>query len=92
MTIGRGAPARYPPNGSWPGVMRADMAAAFFDLDTVAALHAALARGEVPRPTDMRGNGRTREPLWSLDACRNFVLRRHDLADSPESDNLAALV
>ena len=72
--------------------MRADMAAAFFDFDTTAAFHAALTRGEVPRPTDARVRGRTREPLWSLDACRNFVARRHDLADGPESDNLAALV
>ena len=90
----RAAPrlARFPPNGAWPGVMRADMVAAFFDLETVAALHRALARGEVPRPTDARARGKAREPLWSLDTCRSFVARRHELASDAETDNLAALV
>lgn len=88
----RDAPPRFPPHGAWPAVMRADMVAAFFDFDTVAALSVAVARGEVPRPTDARTRGRSREPLWSLEACRNFVARRHELADGPETDNLAALV
>lgn len=88
----RNVPARFPPTGSWPAVMRADMAAAFFDFDTTSAFQAALARGEVPRPTDSRVRGQMREPLWSLDACRSFVTRRHDLGERPESDNLAALL
>lgn len=85
------APARYPPHGAWPAVMRADMAAAFFDLDSVGALHRAIARGEVPRPTDARARGRAREPLWALDACRTFVHRRHEI-DGATSDSLADLV
>ena len=88
----RPLPARYPPNGSWPAVMRADTAAAFFDLQDTAALHRAIARGEVPRPSDTRLQGRSREPLWALEVCRNFVVRRHEIGPDATNDNLADLV
>ena len=43
-------PARYPPRGSWPAVMRADMAAAYLDYRNTGELARAVTRGEAPPP------------------------------------------
>ena len=64
MSARRPLPPRYPPNGSWPAVMRADMTAAYLDHRDVAELTRAITRGEVPPPSEMRGTGRAREPVW----------------------------
>jgi hypothetical protein len=58
-------PARYPPIGTWPAVMRADMAAAYLDYRDTGELARAVGRGEAPRPTGFHGVGRAREPVWS---------------------------
>lgn len=68
-------PARFPPFGAWPALMRADMTAAFFDFEDTAALYRAMARGEAPRPTEIRHRGQAREPVWSVESCRQFALR-----------------
>lgn len=44
-------PARYPPIGAWPALMRADMAAAYLDYRDTLELARAVARGEAPPPT-----------------------------------------
>ena len=86
-------PARFPLNGAWPGVMRDDMVAAYFDFDDVATFHKAMLRGEVPRPSDTRfRGGKAREPIWALEACRMFIVRRHGLDLKDDGVNLAALV
>lgn len=75
----RSLPARYPCGNSWPGEMRADMAAAYFDHTTTGKLSAAIQRGEAPQPTAMRiFNGR-RVPVWSRAGCDAFIQRRHGL-------------
>ena len=38
-------PARYPPIGTWPALMRADMAAAYLDYRDTGELARAVARG-----------------------------------------------
>lgn len=58
-------PARYPPVGTWPAVMRADMVAAYLDYQHTGELARALARGEAPPPTGYHGTGRARQPVWS---------------------------
>jgi hypothetical protein len=58
-------PARYPPIGTWPAVMRADMAAAYLDYRDTGELARAVGRGEAPPPIGYRGVGRAREPVWS---------------------------
>ncbi len=60
-------PARYPPTGTWPAQMRADMAAAYLDYGDTAALAAAVKRGDAPPPSSLRGKGRGREPVWNRD-------------------------
>jgi hypothetical protein len=65
----RPLPARYPPAGTWPAEMRADMAAAYLDYRDTAELQRGIARGEAPAPTSLRGSGRSREPIWS----RNWI-------------------
>ena len=90
----RSRPARFPLNGAWPGVMRDDMVPAYFDFDDVAAFNKAMLRGEVPRPSDtrFRGGGKAREPIWALEACRMFIVRRHGLDPKDDGDNLLALI
>lgn len=41
-------PARYPPTGAWPAVMRADMAAAYPDYRDTRELARGVSRGEAP--------------------------------------------
>jgi hypothetical protein len=64
MTQRAAMPARYPPAGAWPAVMRADMTAAYLDYPNVAELTRAVARGEAPPPSDLHGTGRKRQPVW----------------------------
>lgn len=65
MTRRSTLPARYPPIGTWPALMRADMAAAYLDYRDTAELARAVARGEAPPPSSFHGIGRSREPVWS---------------------------
>jgi hypothetical protein len=58
-------PARYPPIGIWPALMRADMAAAYLDYRDTAELARAVVRAEAPPPIGYHGVGRAREPVWS---------------------------
>lgn len=81
---GRVIPARFPPHGAWPGVMRADLVAAFFDCRDTGELVRRVREGDVPPPTGLRGAGRAREPIWALDACRSFIARRHQIAEHDE--------
>ena len=86
-------PARYP-LGPWPGEMRADLTAAFFDHPDTASLFRAVERGEAPRPTSLRGKGSAREPVWCLAACEDYLARRHDVESTAgsRSERLEALV
>lgn len=72
--------------------MRADVTAAFFDCVDTAELRRHVERGELPRPTAERGRGRSREPIWALEACRRFVAARHGLAQDPDEENVADLI
>jgi hypothetical protein len=94
MAARRALPARYPPHGAWPAVMRADMTAAFFDCPDTAELARQVSRGEAPKPTDLIGVGRGREPVWAREACVRFVAHRHGIGDDPgtEAENVADLV
>ena len=60
-------PARHPPTGTWPALMRADLAAAYLDYRDTGELARAVGRGEAPPPTGYHGIGRAREPVWSID-------------------------
>ena len=86
-------PARYPPIGTWPAVMRADMAAAYLDYRTTGELARAVIRGEAPRPTSYHGIGRAREPVWSKAAIDNFAApaKAMDL-DRSQGKDLSSLV
>lgn len=90
----RSVPARHPPQGAWPGEMRADLAAAFLDFETTGKLFAAIMRGEAPRPTATRVRNGRREPVWSHEALRRHIARRHDIPDdgSVQTENIAGLI
>lgn len=92
--MARGAlPARFPPQGAWPGVMRADVAAAFFDCSNTRELTTAISRGEAPPPSDLRGSGRAREPVWTLEQCRAFITRRFGSGEKPsQKEDVAELI
>src|SRR5690349_12636671 len=66
-TMTRAQPARFPPNGAWPAVMRADLAAAFFDCPDTKEFFRRVVAGEAPRPCDMIGKGQKREPIWTVE-------------------------
>lgn len=86
-------PARYPPTGVWPIVMRADMVAAYLDFRDTGELQRAITRGEAPAPSALRGRGRNREPVWyrgSLERSAAPVASGTD-TDRPR-ENLTALV
>lgn len=82
-------PARYPPSGAWPAVMRADMAAAYLDYRNTSDLARAVTRGEAPPPIGYHGTGRVRESIWLKAAIDNFL--KPD-SDSPRQQDLASLV
>ena len=87
-------PARYPPTGTWPAQMRADMAAAYLDYRDTAEFAAAISRGQVPPPSSLRGVGRRREPVWArvdLDRCVAFTVLPSESV-VPMKENLTALV
>jgi hypothetical protein len=94
--MGRAAvPARYPATGgAWPGELRADMAAAFFDYPDTAALFLGVERREAPRPTGWRGAGRKREPIWCKQACESFIAHKHhvELHDAAAGERIEELV
>ena len=86
-------PARYPPAGTWPALMRADMAAAYLDHRDTGELWRAVARGDTPPPTGYRGTGRTREPVWSKAVIDNFTAKARTLAlNKTEGEDLSSLV
>jgi|RhiMetStandDraft_4_1073278.scaffolds.fasta_scaffold131214_1 hypothetical protein len=85
-------PARYPPIGTWPALMRADMAAAYLDYRNTAELARAVVRGEAPQPTGYHGIRRTREPVWSKAILDNFTAPARALdPDRSEGKDLSAL-
>lgn len=80
----RSLPARYPPNGSWPFEMPADITAALFGLETTGKLFKAIERKEAPRPTATRMSDGRRVPVWHLEECRKFLANRHEIrSDAP---------
>jgi hypothetical protein len=83
-------PARYPPIGAWPALMRADMAAAYLDFRDTAELSRAVGRGEAPPPVSYHGIGRTRQPVWSKAAIDIFATTRG--ARDPEGSKTQDLV
>jgi hypothetical protein len=86
-------PARYPPIGTWPAVMRADMAAAYLDYRTTGELARAVIRGEAPPPTSYHGIGRARQPVWSKAAIDNFTASAMALdLDRSQGEDLSSLV
>lgn len=87
-------PARFPPFGAWPAVLRADMAAAFLDYPDTSALAAAVAKGDAPAPTAMRKAGDKREPVWARGAIEQFIASRHGVANDngPAPSTLRDLV
>lgn len=82
-------PARYPPTGAWPAVMRADIVAAYLDYRDTSELARGVGRGEAPPPMGYHGVGRAREPIWLKSAIDNFL--KPD-SDSPRKQDLASLV
>jgi hypothetical protein len=86
-------PARYPPIGTWPALMRADMAAAYMDYRNTGELARAVVRGEAPPPTGYHGIGRAREPVWSKAVIDNFTAPPRALdPDRSEGKDLSSLV
>lgn len=86
-------PARYPPTGTWPAVMRADMAAAYLDYRDTGELSRAVGRGEAPAPTSFHGVGRSKEPVWAKASLDSFISPGRSTADNPSSKtDLASLV
>ena len=86
-------PARYPPIGTWPALMRADMAAAYLDYRNTGELARAVVRGEAPPPTGYHGVGRSREPVWSKAVIDSFTAPAKALyLDRSEGEDLASLV
>jgi hypothetical protein len=88
------APARFPPGGSWPAVLRADMAAAYLDYPDTQALSRAVVAGEAPPPSCMRKAGAKREPVWAKEVLTQFVARVHAVANdnAPETESIRDLV
>jgi hypothetical protein len=90
----RSRAARHPPHGAWPAEMRAEVAAAFLDYDTTGQLHAAVLRGDAPRPTGERLRNGRREPTWALDNLKAHVANRHEIASDALSgkENIGELI
>jgi len=85
-------PARFPPIGAWPALMRADMAAAYLDYRDTAELTRAVGRGEAPPPTGYQGTGRYRQPVWSKAVIDHFAAPARTLASDQPGEDLATLV
>ncbi len=85
-------PARYPPVGVWPALMRADMAAAYLDYRDTRELVRAVKRGETPLPIGYHGIGRAREPVWSKAVIDKFAAKRRIMdLDRTEGEDLSSL-
>jgi hypothetical protein len=85
--------ARYPPIGTWPAVMRADMAAAYLDYRDTGELARTVGRGEAPPPIGYHGVGRAREPVWSKAVIDNVTASGKTLdPDRLERQDLVSLV
>ncbi|KJC40708.1 hypothetical protein UP09_21480 [Bradyrhizobium sp. LTSP885] len=86
-------PARYPCFGTWPALMRADMAAAYLDYRDARELVRAVKRGEAPPPTSYQGTGRARRPVWSKASIDCFVASSRAVqTDGSLGEELASLV
>ncbi len=85
-------PARYPPVGAWPALMRADMAAAYLDYRDTRELARAVGRGEAPSPIGYHGTGRTRQPVWSKAVIDDFATPAGTIPFDKSGENLASLV
>jgi hypothetical protein len=86
-------PARYPPTGMWPALMRADMTAAYLDYRDTGELARGVGRGEAPPPTGYHGSGRAREPVWSKAAIDSFTTSGSTTnSDGTNEQDLASLV
>ena len=82
-----------PPAGAWPAEMRAPSVAAYLDYTSVGALYKAVARGEAPRPSAWRGQGKTKERVWARTALDIYLARRHALVDAAEAvDDIESLI
>ena len=93
MSLRASLPARYPPIGTWPALMRADMAAAYLDYRDTAELARAVVRGEAPPPIGYHGIGRAREPVWSKAVIDNLTASAKPMdLDRLEGKDLASLV
>jgi hypothetical protein len=86
-------PARHSPTGTWPALMRADLAAAYLDYRDTGELARAVGRGEAPPPIGYHGIGRAREPVWSKAVIENFTTPGRAMdPDRSERQDLASLV
>jgi hypothetical protein len=86
-------PARYPPTGTWPALMRADMTAAYLDYRDTGELARGVGRGEAPPPTGYHGSGRAREPVWSKAVIDRFATSGGTInSDGTNDQDLASLV
>ena len=86
-------PARYPPVGTWPALMRADMAAAYLDYCDTGELARAVGRGEAPPPIGYHGIGRSRQPVWSKAVIDDFTAPSGAMdLDGSAREDLASLV
>jgi hypothetical protein len=92
MSPRRTLPARYPPTGIWPAVMRADMVSAYLDYRNTVELARAVARGEAPSPIGFHGTGRYREPVWSKAVIDNLTGPVKATENSTRKKDLASLV
>jgi hypothetical protein len=84
--------APYPVNDAWSAEMRIDTLARYLDFRTVRELTLAISRGEAPPPTNFRGVGRSREPVWAKIIVDEFVAPHDHLRQNRSRENLAALV
>ncbi len=89
--VPRSLPARYPPNGSWPLEMPADVAAACLGYETTGRLLKAILRNEAPRPTATRLRDGRREPVWAFDAIKKYVANRHELHSDADAAPISAI-
>lgn len=86
-------PARFPPTGTWPAQMRADLAAGFLDYPDTKAFVAAVKAGDAPPPSALRGKGRSREPIWAKVDLERYVSPSTVPGSDPEQrEDLKALV
>lgn len=92
--MARALPARFPPHGAWPALMRADSAAAFFDCADTKEFFRRVVAGEAPRPCDMIGKGQKREPIWTVESCRSFIRARFEseAPKAPQAEDVSELI